>query len=104
MSFKSRLDLDVEKVFLNTSEFADYHVINGLNVPAVIDTATLEEAANFDAQGIYHSIIRIHVHGDALGQTPRSGDAVTVNGWDYRVIDVSIEQGVTVITAGAYDT
>ncbi len=42
IGFKDIVARDASTVFLNTSEFADYHVINGRRVRAVIDEAVTE--------------------------------------------------------------
>ena len=37
MTFKQIMDRDVDETFLNVTEFADLHNIDGNNVPALID-------------------------------------------------------------------
>ena len=67
IGFKDIVARDASKVFLNTSEFADYHVINGRRVCAVIDEAATEGE------------ITVKFHGQQARQQTRLANAdVTV--------------------------
>lgn len=94
MTFKTQLMEDVFKTFLNKSEFADEHIINGQSMPAIIDTSYFEDKP--EVQALHNEPIAIFVPQGAL-TLPRPNDRVVVDTLIYRCFGVQIEQGCDVI-------
>ena len=88
-AFKSQLMRDVCRTFLNQKEFADEHTVNGVRLPAVIDTSSFKDS---DVQALHQEPLTVYVRQGAL-TLPRPGDAVTLDGFHYRCSAVRIEQG-----------
>ena len=100
MNFKKRLAQDIDTVFFNTNEFADWHDINGERLACVIDhDVTLEGEASLE--GVFLNAISIHLMAGSLVDRPKENEPIYVDEKLYFVRSVSEEMGCWVIVAEA---
>ena len=100
MNFKKMLAKDMDSVFLNTNEFADWHDINGERLACVIDhDVTLEGEASLE--GVFLNAISIHLAVGSLVHRPKENEPIYVDDKLYFVRSVSDEMGCWVIVAEA---
>lgn len=102
-TFKKMIEKDIEEVFLNLEEFADFHDINGQKIKCVIDTDLTQRYGNwegdFQRYGVIGNQIRVFVHAPDLVPAPVHGQLLSVDDSHHRVDSVSSEDGVLVIVA-----
>lgn len=90
MNFKEILRADVTNTFLNLSEFADYHVLNGKKIRAVIDKSSVqgEITVKFHRQQarqqtrLYNVDVVIYVSAAEFGK-PKPGSLMELDGKKY---------------------
>lgn len=90
--FKEHLARDVRRTFLNVSEFADLHSVNGREVPAIVDTSRFDALP--EVQALHNEPLSLYVAEGQMRGLPRPDDPVTLDGYHYRCFGVSVEQGV----------
>lgn len=97
MTLKEQLSADLP-VFLNLSEFAERHTINGKTVDAVIDNNALDErlasVRNIHTDGLFRAEMLVYVGTADLGGLPRTGSMIRLDGREYRVTEAVEEMGV----------
>ena len=104
--FKDIIDEDIADVFLNASEFAEHHAINGIAVMCIIDDDVSEDNVNIsiygDAargnSGLYNNARIIYVSATALPGKPKVNGVLDVDGKRYLVQAVDDEDGMYKIT------
>lgn len=104
MGFKDVIKADVHKVFLNTEEFSDMHVINGAEMAVQIDSneqIEREKRFNQNMDGIYKNQKLIYVAASDFGPMPKQGSILTMDKRTYRVADAIDEDGIYSITLEA---
>ena len=102
--FKNIIAQDVHGIFLNTDEFSDFHVINGVEMKAQVDSNEALEREGKKGQnldGVYVSQKLIYVAASDYGALPKQGSLVRMDGSTYRVTDAVDEDGVYSITLEA---
>ena len=104
MTFKEAVRADVYDVFLNLSEFADTHKLNGKEIRAIVDDDVLdgEISVKFGgttkrASGIYNGGIELYVAKSDLGK-PKPGSILELDGRRYIVEAASEQDGIYKIT------
>ncbi|GEA17745.1 hypothetical protein [Moorella sp. E306M] len=106
MTFKDTIQQDIG-IFLNLGEFADVHDINGLKIPAVIDSNILKTRSNDKTEqydGVYRSEIAVYVRADDLPMRPVFGQEILLDGKAYLVDECNEEMGVLEIVLGANES
>lgn len=104
MNFKEQLKADIKKVFLNTSEFADIHDINGIDMPVIIDEDEVmenENVRNYESDGMYRVEKIIFVDYDSLGRIPAVDTSLKLDGKKLFVLNASNSNGMLRIILGA---
>jgi hypothetical protein len=110
MGFKDLIEEDIKNVFMNPEEFADLHVLNGVEVPVQIDNneqIEREKRFNQNMDGIYVNQKLIYVaaadYKKAPGRAglPKQGTTINLDGKIYRVADAIDEMGIYSITLEA---
>lgn len=104
MGFKDVIRADVHKVFLNTEEFSDMHMINGTEMEVQIDSneqIEREKRYNQNMDGIYKNQKLIFVAASDFGPLPKQGSLLTMDKRTYRVADAIDEDGIYSITLEA---
>lgn len=103
-AFKDQVKKDVAGIFLNTDEFSDTHLINGVEMPAQIDNIEQierEQRGNQHMDGIYTQQKLIYVSAADFGPLPKQGSLFKLDDRRYRVADAIDEGGVYSITIEA---
>lgn len=104
MTFKDIIRDDVHRTFLNTEEFSDMHVVNGVEMPVQIDSneqIEREKRYSQNIDGMYLNQKLIYVAALDYGPLPKQGSMLTLDGRKYRVADAIDEYGVYSITLEA---
>lgn len=101
MEFKDIIKQDITDVFLNMSEFADIHTLNGNDVMAIFDddminndvTTEIYGSTQARATGLYHAAGAIYVSTADTGK-PAPGSRLEFDGRQYTVISTSEQSGM----------
>jgi hypothetical protein len=104
MTFKEAIASDVHEVFLNTEEFSDTHLVNGVPMACQEDSneqIEREKRMSQNMDGIYLNQKLIYVAASDYGPLPKQGSMVTYDGRKYKVADAIAEDGVYSITLEA---
>lgn len=99
-SFKDIVAADVKGVFLNESEFAEYHEINERRVLCQVDKNLTTEAEK-GLEGLFINAITVYVSADSM-EKPVEGEMWNVDDENYLVRSVSEEGGMFVVVAEAH--
>ncbi len=101
MNFKETIRADVTNVFLNLSEFADWHLLDGRKVRAVVEDDILEDevTVKFHRQQekqqtrLYNADIVVYVSAAEFGK-PKPGSVMEFDGKQYIVLSTSEQDGI----------
>lgn len=99
MSFKEILAEDVNSVFLNLEEFADYHDIDGRQVRVVVDSDTLlkrQLKLNREA-GVYDGDLLFFARASDM-DLPPIGKVIRFDGRPCRVVNTQEAGGLLTVT------
>lgn len=100
--FKDHIANDIEKVFLNLSEFADEAFIDGQYIKVVIDSEARSYEGNTDEMERTVGNILIFVNKETwrntYGKLPKAYDALMFNNTPCTVVRSSERNGVLSIT------
>lgn len=101
MTFKEQIAKDNRTVFMNQDEFAETHLINGVEMPCTIDNNELidrekryQYKKSLYADGIYLKQLLIYVRAEDFGPLPAIGRIVTFDKKSYIVSDAINEDGI----------
>lgn len=101
MTFKEQISSDNRKVFMNLDEFSEFHMINGKEMPCLIDNNELIDRErrykyqhSMYADGIYMKQLLIFVRAEDFGPLPAIGRVVTFDKKTYTVSDSINEDGI----------
>lgn len=104
LTFKEATQRDIDEVFFNVDEFSDLHVIDGVEMPAMIDdmeNIEREKKMKSKMDGIYARQVLLYVKASAFGGLPAHGRLMTLDGRRYMVVDAVDEGGVYTLTLEA---
>lgn len=104
MTFKEAIASDVHDVFLNTDEFSDTHMVNGVPMAVQIDDneqIEREKRFNQNMDGLFTNQKLIYVAADEFGPLPKQGTILRLDNRTYTVADAIAEDGVYSITLEA---
>lgn len=104
MTFKELVQGDVEKVFLNPSEFGEEHVVDGKKMPVIIDSHELMERKKriqSHMDGAYTKQMLMYVAASDFGNLPAQGSKLLLDDKMYTVADAASQAGVYSITIEA---
>lgn len=104
MGFKDMVAADLKNVFFNPDEFAEEHNLNGTVCFAVIEGVSTKErsaraAENYE--GMFKSILVVHVRADDLPEVPPQGQIFKVDGKTYIVNTCNNDMGMLTIGLAA---
>lgn len=94
MNLKDQILIDNQQTFLNTNEFADIYIIDGVEVKASLDSATDSKHPLAYAEGVSLVTETLYVDVLELGYTPKQDSWIKVNGKDFKVVRVGSEKGI----------
>lgn len=97
MNFKEQLKKDLD-VFINVNEFANLHILDGVEIPVIIDSDVFEEFSSTvkmenAMQGIFQSTLTIYVKSIDY-EKPSLGYRLELDGEYYHVTGVSEYAGL----------
>ena len=104
MTFKEAVASDVHEVFLNTDEFSDTHMVNGVQMTVQVDDneqIEREKRFNQNMDGLFTNQKLIYVAADDFGPLPKQGTILRLDNRTYTVADAIAEDGVYSITLEA---
>lgn len=97
MTFKEILRKDVHDIFMNTDEFSEIHIVNGVKMPVQIDSneqIEREKRVQSHMDGMYKKQLLIYVSALDYGPLPGIGKPVTIDGAKFIVTDSINEGGI----------
>ena len=105
MSFRDDVLADIDNVFLNLNEFAEYHIINGAEVAAVVSTLKTDmkstiSSRNYD--GLHGDFVTVNVRKSDFTRIPKQGENIRVDGKRYTVDEVRDNMGMLLMILSAY--
>ena len=103
MTFKELAASDIDAVFLNSDEFANTVIFNGIELKCVIDDDRLLER-NDTAPGVYLGERLIFTKSSDLPGKPAVGSRATIDGRAWFVTSVTDNAGMYEIRLGANKT
>ncbi len=97
---------DINNVFMNENDFADYHDLNGVRALAIVEALTIKDklaikSASFE--GYYRKKVIVHVKQSDLNEIPVYGLRFTLDGDIYTVDSCDDEMGMLTIDLVAND-
>lgn len=96
--FKRMVKSDIRNVFINSEEFADMHMINGVEMAAVIDENELLQrqlkSKLTSGAAVYKRTTLLYVAASEYGPLPAIGREIVVDGRPFRVTDSLSEGGM----------
>lgn len=104
MNFKDIIASDVHDAFMNTEEFSEMHMINGVEMPVQVDSneqIEREKRFNQHMDGIYKNQKLIYVSATDYGPMPKQGTLIKFDGRPYKVADAISEDGIYSLTLEA---
>lgn len=99
-TFKEVVQDDVSKVFVNTGEFADIHILDGKETAILVDDNEIierEKRTKSNMDGVFTKQKLIYVKTDDFGPEPARGRQIILDGRPYRVLEVTTEEGIYAI-------
>ena len=105
MTFKEALEDDLE-VFFNLDEFAEIHIIDGVEMPIIMDEDALEElkvTQDVDYDGIYKSVLLFSAKTSDIGSKPAINALMEIDDNMYKIIGASSNGDVLKIIVGWYE-
>lgn len=100
MSFKDQIKQDLSDVFLNLDEFADFHRIEGKEVPVVIDSdimAKLSKIGDNRIHGMDEADMVIMGKASDLPENLDPGRLLNLDGREVIVVTTTSEMGLVQI-------
>lgn len=111
MTFKEQIARDNATVFLNLDEFADTHIINGTEMPCLIDNNEMidrekryQYKRSLYADGVYLKELLIYVRAEDFGPLPAVGRVLFVDKKSYVISDAIDEDGIYSLSLEANKT
>lgn len=106
MGFKDIVSSDLEKIFLNQDEFADYHTINGKTMVVLVDDNEMIEREKRVPMrdvmdGTYSRTLMLYVASNVFGPLPAVGRLLNLDGKNYHIVDAVDENGIYSISLKA---
>lgn len=101
MSLKNLIASDIDKVFLNTDDFCEEHIIEGETIVCSLDNDEMSQLAGGDEFGVGESVYRIFAKTSDLSDAGLKymgyGSHIEVDGRIYTVTDWIENMGMTEI-------
>ena len=101
MTFKEQIAADNTNVFMNLDEFSEKHLINGKEMPCIVDNNELIDRGkryrynhSLYGDGVYIKQLLIYVKEEDFGLLPAIGRILTFDKKSYIVTDAVNEDGI----------
>ena len=103
-TFKESVNADVQNVFFSLDEFAEKRLINGKEIPVVVDDDKMNELVESKFTPlvrVYEKMVLFYARKEALGFIPRVNSSFFFDNEMYQVADVTDDGfGVLTVTIG----
>lgn len=98
-AFKDAIKNDVKSVFINLDEFAESHIVNGESVSCIVekDITAGRDGREVNFEGVFMNTLTIYIASGDMDSRPVEGQYIDFDGEDYRVMNVSDEDGILAI-------
>lgn len=100
MRLKDMLQHDIEKVFMNSADFAEEHNLNGTIGLAVVEGLSSKERSarmGGNYEGIYSGVIIVHAAKSLFNEVPVYGENFRLDGKLYYVDHCTDDYGMLTI-------
>lgn len=111
MTFKEQIAADNRNVFMNEDEFSEKHLINGTEMPCMVDNNEMidrekryQYKRSLYADGVYIKQLLIYVRAEDFGALPAVGRLITFDKKSYIVSDAINEDGIYSLSLEANKT
>jgi hypothetical protein len=108
MSFKAQLEKDITGVFINPSEFATEHNVDGTLVDCVVDDDIINERTGLDSNLEYDGVFvvkkMLYIKESFFSKKPLEGQRIDLDGDYHYVKNVSTNIGMLEIELERNDT
>ncbi len=102
--FKESVNADVQNVFFSLDEFAEKRLINGKEIPVVVDDDKMNELVESKftpLDRVYEKMVLFYARKEALEFIPKVNSGFFFDGEMYQVADVTDDGfGVLTVTIG----
>lgn len=91
------------RTFINPDEFGDLHMVNGKEIPVMVDEDLLKQQAESinRGDGIYYSNLVVFIQEQKMDKVPVIGELFNLDDIHYLVEDVGESMGLVEIKLGA---
>ena len=100
MDFRDAVAADIDNVFFNTSEFAEAVIIDGKEIPIILDNDALLKVSEDFAVGLAAGEQYIFIKQKDMHRLPQPGDKLSKDGKDWFVIHATSNMGVYALRIG----
>jgi len=108
MGFKAQLEKDIAGVFINPSEFATEHNVDGTLVDCVVDDDIINERTGLDPQLEYDGVFvvrkMLYINESFFSAKPIEGQRMELDNDYYYVKNVSANMGMLEVELERNDT
>lgn len=94
MNFKDQLIKDLDSVFLNTDEFAEYHRIEGAQIPVVVDSDQLNKLKKGQILGLIEADMLLMGRESDFPRDLEPGRLLNVDGRELIVVNSGKDMGL----------
>lgn len=107
-TFKDDVERDIKNVFIDLTEFSDYHTVDGVIIPCIVNSHTGDKSnrQNETYDGLHGDFMTLHFKATDYTvkreRLPRHGEWIYLDGKRYDVISVQNDMGVAKVTISAY--
>jgi len=106
VSLKEQIASDIDSVFFKTDEFAETVVIDGKDVPIILDNDALDGMSDVYAMGLAEGEQFIFIREVDMNRLPQPGEQLTKDGRQWYIRHAVSNMGVFALRIGrerAYD-
>ena len=100
MTFKDIAAADIDNVFFDTDEFAENVIIDGRNIPIILDDDALQGMSEIYAQGLADGEQFIFVKEKDMHRKPLPGEELTMDGKEWYIRHAVSQMGVFALRIG----
>ena len=94
MSFKEQILKDLDSVFLNVDEFAEYHRIEGVQIPVVVDSDQLNKLKQGQIIGLIEADMLLMGRETDFPRDLEPGRLLNVDGRELIVVNYGKDMGL----------
>ena len=93
MTFKDEIANDINNVFLSEDEFAEMHLVEGKNIPCVLDDEALKTRQGSAEIGVDESTLLLFAHVNDLPKRKKGG-LLNIDHKEYMIDDWKVNFGM----------